>query len=385
MIGLMDDGPSGGWSRHQLTTRWARPLAAGLVAAGLVVLGGAIVTWLTGGMAWGFDFIAYYDAANRLASTGSPYAPETLSGPFSPTEYGLYLYSPLPAALFQPLTVLPFDAAVTAWLVIRLAGLAIACGLMPVSVTIRVATFGVAALSWPVLHDLGLGNISVVITLLLVVAWRWLDRPAAAVALAGATLLRPTAAVTYVWLLGRRAWRPLIWTLGATVGLIGFTLLFAQPGSWVDYITLLRNVTGVLGVRQNADLGSAVVHLGGPDWLAQLALIAGIAIAIGSILVSLRRDRETSYVVTVVAMLFLSPVLWSHYLAQLLIPAAFLAGRGRPWALAIPLLCWLPMPLLPFLTLGVLALTVLAPDARRWTPARDGGVPNRPTAAPMPS
>jgi hypothetical protein len=36
------------------------------------------------------------------------------------------------------------------------------------------------------------------------------------------------------------------------------------------------------------------------------------------------------------------PFFHPHYLVQLLIPAAFLAGRGQWWGLALPLLGWLP-------------------------------------------
>ena len=42
------------------------------------------------------------------------------------------------------------------------------------------------------------------------------------------------------------------------------------------------------------------------------------------------------------ASLLLTPLLWGHYLVLLVIPAAFLAQRGRTWALALPLLGWLP-------------------------------------------
>ena len=96
---------------------------------------------------------------------------------------------------------------------------------------------------------------------------------------------------------------------------------------------MLRNVSNVTGVRSNVDLGSSVLLLGGPMWLAQVALYAGYVIAGLAVLFSLRRDRELSYVVTVMATLLLAPLLWDHYLTMLIIPAAFVASRGRPWAI----------------------------------------------------
>ena len=106
---------------------------------------------------------------------------------------------------------------------------------------------------------------------------------------------------------------------------------------------MLRNVSNVTGVRSNVDLGSSVLLLGGPMWLAQVALYAGYVIAGLAVLFSLRRDRELSYVVTVMATLLLAPLLWDHYLTMLIIPAAFVASRGRPWAIFLPLLCWVPL------------------------------------------
>ena len=43
---------------------------------------------------WGYDFEAYANAAARLSSEGTLYQEATLSGPFRPGPYGLYMYSP---------------------------------------------------------------------------------------------------------------------------------------------------------------------------------------------------------------------------------------------------------------------------------------------------
>ena len=69
---------------------------------------------------------------------------------------------------------------------------------------------------------------------------------------------------------------------------------------------------------------------------------------IGALILSLRRDREISYAVTLMATLLLSPLLWDHYLTNLIVPAALLAARGRRLGVLLPLLGWLPLVLLPF-------------------------------------
>ncbi|MBA2275330.1 MAG: hypothetical protein H0W00_01345 [Chloroflexi bacterium] len=68
-----------------------------------------------------------------------------------------------------------------------------------------------------------------------------------------------------------------------------------------------------------------------------LFLLAAL-IAFQAVLLSLRRDQELSFVVTLVASLLLAPLPWDHYLCLLLVPAAFLAARGMIWRLALPLL-----------------------------------------------
>jgi alpha-1,2-mannosyltransferase len=233
---------------------------------------------------------------------------------------------------------------------------------MPVSRNIRLAIFGIAAMTPPALEDLNLGNVSLIVTFLTVVVWRFADRPLAAVALAGSLLLRPTMAVIgLVWLL-RRKFRPAIWTAVAFAAMVIATLPFVGFRGWFEYATVLRNVSDVTGVPRNFDMASFVLGLGAPAWLPGLVLLGGFAIAIGAVLVSLRRDWEVGFVVAVGASLLLSPLLWNHYVTHVLITAAFLASRGRWWGIALPLLTWLPQEMLGFLAVAMTLLPFAARD-----------------------
>src|SRR5687768_18283081 len=87
----------------QQPSRWAAPLGAGLATVGVIVLLSAISIWTGRSPGWAYDFHAYFDAALRLIATGTPYQAETLSGPFRPGPFGLYLYTPVPALVFVPL------------------------------------------------------------------------------------------------------------------------------------------------------------------------------------------------------------------------------------------------------------------------------------------
>ena len=128
-----------------------------------------------------------------------------------------------------------------------------------------------------------------------------------------------------------------------------------------DYVTVLRNLEGATGVAKfNYDLSSTVVRLGLSESVATLALLVGYALAIAAIGLSLRRDREVGFMVTATASLLLSPLMWDHYLAMLLLPAAFLASRGHRWALLLPLASWLPADLYPFIALAAVWLPFVA-------------------------
>src|SRR6185437_5958744 len=107
---------------------------------------------------------------------------------------------------------------------------------------------------------------------------------------------------------------------------------------------------------------------GVPDGIARTVGLASMLAAAGfTWWVGWKRDPETAIVVALTAPLLVAPFFHPHYLVALLIPAAFLAHRGRPWAVLLPLLGWLPGPVLPL----VAALALVAPLAAR---PRDMGV-----------
>jgi len=360
-------------------------LALGLASVGLIALLVALATQTGQSLGWAYDFRAYFDAAERLLVTGTPYQAVTLDGPFRPGPGGLYLYSPILATLLTPLTALGFDGAALVWLCLRVGLLALTCVLLPVSRVIRLAVFGTAALSAPVLHDLNLGNVSLVVTFLAAAGWRWLDRPAGAAAVAASLFVRPQMAMVSIWQVLRRQWRPVLWTIGVAGLILLASLVFLGLERWLEYVTVLRNLSDVTGVERNVDLSSSAVALGLPEPLPSVLLFGGYLLAIGAILVSLRRDREIGYVVAVMATLLLSPLMWDHYLTNLILPAALLAARGRPWAVLLPLLGWLPLVLLPLAAVGGLLLPFLArsPDGAVGRP-RIGGQEAQHVTDPQP-
>ncbi len=338
---------------------WARPAALWLALLGVIFLVAAMAV-LIDSPGWGYDFEAYYLAAQRLARGDGIYQSWTLAEPFRPGPYSLYLYAPPLAIAVLPFTALSLPVATIVWVGLRIVLLAVACRLMPVSPSVRLATFAAASFSAATISDLHLGNVSVLVAVLSALVWRWLDRPAGSVLLALCMSIRPTMGLVLVWMVLRRAWRPLVWTLLAGVVLIGATLPVVGERGYRDFLRVLGHVSDVTGVPNNLDLGSTALRFGLGPTIASILLYAGYALGIGAMLLSLRRDREVGYVVTIGASMLLAPLLWDHYLASLIVPAAFLMERGRPWAVALPLLTLAPPPLLPLLVVAATILPLLA-------------------------
>jgi Glycosyltransferase family 87 len=352
---------SSGWGRG------LRLLAIGLTLVGLLWLALAL-PGLSGTSNWALDYLAYRDAALRLASEGTLYSVATTAGAFHPGPTGLYVYPPPLGVAVIPLSSISFESGAQAWYGLHVLVLALACALMPVERAIRWAAFGIAAISFAVLRDLTMGNVSVLMLLPLVAGWRWLDQPLGSIGMAIAASVRVSHGLFLIWLVLRRAWRPFVWMVASGIVIVVATLPLVGLRGYLDYLTTVRNIGDTTGVLRNSDLASTALALGVPTEFAGLALIPGFVVAVAAVVGSLRRDAEVGYMVTLSASYLLVPLLWDHYLSVLLLPAAFLASRGRRWALALPLLSWLPAEMLPFVMIVATLLPFSAQPATEPRP-----------------
>ena len=318
--------------------------------------------FLPDAVGWGYDYTSYVNAAERLNETGTLYPSWALEAEYRTGSIENYYYTPPPGLAVGLFDRLFGELALSVWFLLHIAALAAACAMVPGPNWVRLATFGVVALSYGAMRDMVLGNVSVLLLPLLVIAWRWLDRPLGAVAQAVAMTVRPPLGVLLIWQLLRRQWRAVAWTAGAGLVLIALSLPFVGIGGYVDYLTVLGNLSGLTGEENNLDLSSWAVSVGADETVAQLAIYLSYGLGIAAIALGLRRDREVGFIVTATASLLLMPLLWDHYLAMLMLPAALLAARGRPWGLALPLLSWLPPVALPFVVIAGVWLPFLARD-----------------------
>ena len=367
-------------------TRGARDwaLLLGLGAAGLALV--AVVfaqPMLSTTTNWALDWDAYQVSSLRLGQEGTLYATASLRSSFEPVDGCYYLYTPPFGIAFGLLAWLPADVGATVWYYLHLAVLALSCALMPIRIPLRFWTFAIAVVSVPVISDFILGNVSSVMLLPVVIGWRWLDRPAGSLALAIATSVKATFGLYLIWFAVRRAWRPLAWIVAGGVALIVLSLPFVGIDGYRDYFTMLGNINAPADLLPNRHVNAMVLSWGFDESAAWAAQMAVYLAAVGAMLLSLRRDREVGYMVILAATIVLAPLLWGHYLSLLVVPAAFLAQRGRPWALLLPLLAWMPEMYLSLLALAALWLPFLARD--REEDSHDSADEPEATAMPAPS
>jgi hypothetical protein len=281
---------------------------------------------------------AYFPAAVRLLHGGSPYAVthhEIIGG------YA-FVYPALAAVAFGPFA-----------LISRLAGqllytaICIAC----VPAMLRVLNvrdwrvYGVTLLWAPVYTGWLSANLTLPLTLLTAVVWRYRDRPwIAGLVTVAAISLKPFIWPLGLWLLATRRWRAagyaIVWGLALNLvawAVVGFNEVHTYlrlSGKVTD--ALWRGGYSMLAVAQHLGLGR-----GAADALL-LAVTATVGLAVIYVGFFRRRERE-AMVLVVLLMLVASPLVWSHYFALLLVPLALTRPRlAAIWA--APILIWLCPP-----------------------------------------
>lgn len=341
---------------------------AALIVLAIVVpiaMVGAIL--VAAGSTLGYDYLMYDGAARRLLAGGPLYDLSfTAPGP-----NGLFDY---PATFI--LAVLPFAAtmspaaATLAWTALLIVAFLTGVTLLPVRREVRWAVILLAGMSWPFLYALKLGQVGPLLFLAYAAAWRWADRPVAvglAAALGTATKLQPVLLLG--WALATRRFRALAYAICILMVGAVVAALVAGPAAWVDWVTLISRVSGnAMTVPSVLSVGAIAYRAGAPLPLATVLQWGSIALVAAVMLYGwLRRPSDVAIVVTAVASVVVSPIIWAHYAVILLLPVALLLERRQWWAAALPLVTWLPIDAVyP----AVFAVSLLAPLALRPLPAR---------------
>jgi hypothetical protein len=311
------------------------------LAAALPVVAIALFAICVGAVIWsaratlGYDFHAYDGAAQRLLQGERLYDPAVdVAGGFA-----IYLYPPPFALAIVPISLLGGQAALWLWLGLLLLAFAVGVALLPVSHSVRWVVLLLAALDWPFLYSIKLGQVGPILFLLFAIGWRWIDRPGrlgAAIGLGTLVKLQPALLLGWAGLTGR--WRAVVMAIAIILAgaLLATVVVGVQP--WFDYPSLLGRVSSPLTTPHNFTPGAVAFQAGVPEGVAAGVQLAATLVALAAVAVATRiANSEASYLVAVVASQLISPLLWDHYAMLLLLPVAWLLERRQWWALAIPL------------------------------------------------
>src|ERR1035437_6553756 len=324
------------------TTRWRlADLIVPVGSVGLLVLMIGLVL-ASAGKTLGYDYTCYEGAARHIVD-GRPIYDNAFSIAVG-TCPGTYTYPPAFAVALVP-WLLFGGAAAGAWCVAMAACFRAGVALLPVRRDVRWLIVVVAALDWPLLYAVKLGQVEPILFLLFAAAWRWMDRPwAVGVVTAVGALVKLQPALLGVWAVFTGRWRAVAVAVGVGVAAAAATTLVTGPGAWVTYMDLVRGIGGEFSTAHNFAPG-AVAHLAGASDGAMAAVqIASAAAAALALIAALRwASPVASLQITIVVSQLLFSPLRDHYAVLLLLPVAWLVARGRTWAALIPLLGWVSL------------------------------------------
>ena len=305
-------------------TRLAAVAFCGVLPAVVVAL---IFVGAVQDSAVGTDFGQFYGAAEAILRGETPYGPSTES---LTAWGGPYPYPPLPALAAVPLTALSLQAA----------GLLVMAVLVLVALSVPFVLgvrdwrcYGIVLL-WPgVISAVQTGNLTLWFALAAAVAWRYRERllvPSLAIGitLAAKFFLWPLA----VWLAATR--RFLAAALAVASGAVLLVVSWAVIGfaGMLDYPELLRRLERAVG-DDSYTTYIVGLDLGLPSALSRaLWLALGLALLAAVVFVARRGDDRSAFVLALAASLALTPIVWLHYFALLVVVVALVQPKlGVLW------------------------------------------------------
>ena len=269
-----------------------------------------------------------------------------------------------------PFALLPDPLGTWAWIGALTACFLVGTALLPVGRSVRWTVVALAALSLPYLYGLKLGQVSPILYLCFAIGWRSLDRAVPlGLSTAAGTLVKLQPALLFGWMLVTRRWAALAVGGAALLAAVAITTLLMGAQVWSDYLSLLARVSQPVTTPHNMTPGAVAYRAGlSVDAATAVQYLAMALTAAVTLFAWLRRDAATGFVVGIVASQLLSPLLWDHYAMLLLLPVALLLQRRQWWAVAIPLLPWLPSDLVYPVIFGAALLgpVVAGEPRRRW-------------------
>jgi hypothetical protein len=242
------------------------------------------------------------------------------------------------AVLFAPLGLLPVQLAEVIFTAILVT--ALFCALHLVGVR-DWRCYGAAFLWAPVAFGIQTANLTLLLLLGLAILWRLRHRIVGPAVVVGVLIslklfLWPLA----IWLVATRRYAAAAWSLVVAAAITLGTWAMLGFAGFQDYPRVVR-IFGRYYESSSYTPFSFLVHLGVPNqWARACGLVLGVA-ALVAVAVTARRNRSetTSFTLAVVTALLLTPIVWLHYFALMLVPLALLSPTfSAVWV--VPVILW---------------------------------------------
>lgn len=286
---------------------------------------------------FGYDFKAtIYQPGRALLHGHSPY-PDAALG--SLVGRPTFVYPPLLLWVDVPIALLPLPAAQAVWTLLLDCGIAGAMYLLGVR---DWRCFGLAMLSVPTLDGLAMGNVTLLLVPALAIAWAYRDRRfAGGVAVGLLVGIKLLMWPLFVWLLvTRRIRSAVIAAATGIVGVLGSWALIGMQG-FAEYPHLLHIVSTQTAGPRAYSIAVLSKSFGLPSAAGHLAQggLGALLLALAAVVARKEDGDRRAFSAVVIAALVISPVVWLHYFAFLLVPIALLRPRlGAVWA--VPAAFW---------------------------------------------
>ena len=305
------------------------------------------------------DILQIYLMAKGLISGLNPYLPlnvltEIYIGPFTYFPHPAP-YPPFNAVLFTPLLAFNYLNAIYVWYIFELLSLAaIACILTilwkgRLSGIIAIIIFFIILAWYPVMADLAVGQLSILLTLLILTALLALKkgyRISAGVLIGFSLAIKMITWPLIIYFALKKDWKVVISSVTTAIGLNLIALIVMGSGPFFEYYlnvsTQVMNFYQAesanfsiwsIGYRLFTGTGSPVFaySLKAPPLLdmPEIAPIFSSILAIACLLVGLilavkSKDSYIGFAIMVCTIVAVSPIVWDHYFVILLICMAIL-------------------------------------------------------------
>ncbi|HRG77234.1 MAG TPA: glycosyltransferase family 87 protein [Leptospiraceae bacterium] len=285
-----------------------------------------------------------------------------------------FLYPPIFAYLFYPLTWLPIDKAYILW---ELLSLSLYLGLF--FLILKSSSFSkdnvalsaslLLSYSWIALDNLTLGQVNILLTFILFLSLNSDEKKSilAGFLLALVTAIKMSPAILILYFILNKRYKIVVSFIGSLLGLLLFTLILGGYRHWINFISILPSfgqgdkiILGVIQADSSINLSikgfayRITPYASAYSEIIFLALIAVWIIYMIFIYISEKEDvkKEKLLIRLHFCMLFFSPMTWYAHLIYLFPAYWFLLNnyhihtesQFRKWASYIILL----LPLLPF-------------------------------------